>query len=328
MDDEIEVKQKLFEEGGETTIKNDYREYSLKGDEKNNYILGLELKEKYIYFVVSSENQINYNYKTFMDLPTIVNKLELNQPKYNKLELILKIFEQLYENNKISLKINNNEYCNLILNFVNESKENSFEIKIDKNYDINIEHKLGVIFNLMRSLKNNYTDNNNNELIKKMKNQINILNEKIEQKDKTIKEMNKKIINKENKIKELEEKIVNLNNDYNNAQEKIKKLNNLNNITNNGDKTYFDNTKDEYPQETNKEIDINMEEFINKKYFPKNIYKDGVRNFNFTYPKNLRFKCNITTTNTPIGWNDLLAIFISSIDNKEFLFLQIPIIFI
>jgi WD40 repeat protein len=36
-------------------------------------------------------------------------------------------------------------------------------------------------------------------------------------------------------------------------------------------------------------------------------------------PKNLKFKENITTTNTNWGWNDIFEIFISYIDNKEYL---------
>ena len=38
-----------------------------------------------------------------------------------------------------------------------------------------------------------------------------------------------------------------------------------------------------------------------------------------SYPKYLRFKCNITTTNTSVGWNDIFEVFISTIDNKEYL---------
>ena len=50
----------------------------IKNDEKTKYILRLELKDKKIYLFVSLEDKIEYNYKTFMDLSTIVNKLELN----------------------------------------------------------------------------------------------------------------------------------------------------------------------------------------------------------------------------------------------------------
>ena len=36
-------------------------------------------------------------------------------------------------------------------------------------------------------------------------------------------------------------------------------------------------------------------------------------------PKNLKFKENITTTNSSAGWNDIFEIFISYKDNKEYL---------
>ena len=39
-------------------------------------------------------------------------------------------------------------------------------------------------------------------------------------------------------------------------------------------------------------------------------------------PKNLKFKCNITTTNISMGWNDRIEIFKSQIDNKEYLVYQ------
>ena len=63
----------------------------------------------YIYFIVSTEEQIGYNYKTSMDLSTIVNKLELNLVKYSNLELILKLFDKVYETKKLFINMNNNK---------------------------------------------------------------------------------------------------------------------------------------------------------------------------------------------------------------------------
>ena len=84
-----------------------------------------------------------------MDLSTIVNKLELNSIKYNKLELILKIFDQLYENNKILIQITNDEYCSLILKLMQVTKEESYEIKIYKHY-MNPDDKFKIMFNLIK----------------------------------------------------------------------------------------------------------------------------------------------------------------------------------
>ena len=211
------LKQETPTEGIESPIISDHREYTIKIDEQTKYILRLELKDKKIYLIVSLDDKIEYNYKTFMDLSTIVNKLELNSIKYNKLELILKIFDQLYENNKISIKINNDEYCSLIINFIQITKEETYEIKIYKHY-MNPDDKFRIMYNIIKSLKNN-----NNEINEK----INILNEKVEHKEKIIDEMNIKLINQENKIKELNEKIVTLSNNYNNSKEEIKELDNL-----------------------------------------------------------------------------------------------------
>ena len=57
--------------------------------------------------------------------------------------------------------------------------------------------------------------------------------------------------------------------------------------------------------------------------FFKKIIKITIKIFkkliNQKNPKNLRFKCNITTTNTPAGWNDMFEIFNSYNDKKEYL---------
>ena len=291
---DFKLKQETPPEGIESPIISDHREYTIKIDEQTKYTLRLELKDKKIYLIVSLDDKIEYNYRTFMDLSTIVNKLELNSIKYNKLELILKIFDQLYENNKISIKINNDEYCSLIIKFIQITKEETYEIKIYKHY-MNPDDKFRIMYNIIKSLKND-----NNEMNEK----INILNEKVENKEKIIDEMNIKLINQENKIKELNEKIVTLSNNYNNSKEEIKELDNLlvnqNNFINDN-KIYLENKIDNEREEFHKEIDI-MKELINQKN-----------------PKNLRFKCNITTTNTSAGWNDMFEIFKSPNENKEYL---------
>ena len=284
--EDFNLKQETPLEGVNALIINDHREYTIKIDEKTKYMLRLELKDKKIYLIVSLEDKIEYNYRTFMDLSTIVNKLELNSIKYNKLELILKIFDQLYENNKISIQINNDEYYFLIIKLLQITKEEIYEIKIYKHY-MNPDDKFKIMFNLIKELKNE-----NNEIKNEMNNKINKLNETIEEKNKNINEMNSKLINQENKIKELNKKIVTLTNDYNNSKGEIKKFNNL--FTNQNDiiknnKIYLENKI----YNDNKEIDLNKELIDrNNEKFKKN-------------PKNLKCECNITTTNTPTGWNDM-----------------------
>ena len=251
--EDYDYRQQTPKERVETPILSDHREYTIKINEKDKYLLILELKQKYIYFIVSSEAQIGYNYQISMDLSTIINKLELNASKYNKLELILKIFDELNEKNKISIQINDNEYCSLILKLLQVTKEETYEIKIYKHY-MNPDDKFKIMFNLIKELKN------------EMNNKISKLNEAIELKDKAINEMNSRLVNQENKIKELEEKIFTLNNNYNTTKEELKKVNNLlinqGNIINKN-KNYLENKIDEDYYAFHKEI-VLMKELINQ----------------------------------------------------------------
>lgn len=142
------------------------------------------------------------------------------------------------------------------------------------------------MFNLIKSLKKNNNNNNNDEIVERMNQKINILDKKIEQKDKIINEMKIKLVNQEKIIKEVNEKLFILKKDYYNAKEEIKKadIHQNNIITNNNDNENLDSTKDDYPQETDNEIDNNMKELINQKSGEqltlnqaKNIYKTGMR---------------------------------------------------
>ena len=75
---EIEIKRENEEE--DETIY-EHREFNVK-NETGEYILRLEINEKDITILISSNNNIEYNYKTQMSLLTIVNKLELNSANY------------------------------------------------------------------------------------------------------------------------------------------------------------------------------------------------------------------------------------------------------
>ena len=67
-----------------------------------------------------------------MNLSAIVDKLALNQKKYYDLSLVLKLFDKIYENQKLFIKINNDESCSLIVKFINTLEEEAFEIKLFK----------------------------------------------------------------------------------------------------------------------------------------------------------------------------------------------------
>ena len=363
------------EEEGETIYN--HREYNIK-DENNDYILRLEINEKNINIIISLNNNIEYNYKTQMSLLTIVNKLELNLAKYSNLELILKLFDKVYENKKLFINVNNNdESCILLIKLLNVLEEVNYEIKLYKNY-MKVDDKFNMLYNQFKLLKNNNIDN---DKLNEMNNKINELNTKLEQKDKEIKnilnqkdnvinEMDKKIKNQEERIKDLESKNINIFNSnknldelFNNHENEIKIINekilnlenNFKDINNNLNQineiiTNVNNLKKEINKLNNEirdkdknnneeKLDIKIKEEINKienninmKFKEQQNINDKINNFihdieyekkiNYEFkkePKNLKFKENITTTNTNEGWNDMFEIFISYKDNKEYL---------
>ena len=185
----------------------DHREYNIKA-ENNEYLLIINISEKNIHFIISLKNIIEYNYKIKMNLLSIVDKLALNQKKYYDLSLILKLFDKIYGNQKLFIKINNDNSCTLIIKFINVLEEETFEIKLYKHF-MKEEDKYNLLFNEIKSLKNNNNNNFNNEKIEKMNNRINELENKIEQKNEEI----KKIISEKDVI-------------INDMKDEIRKLNN------------------------------------------------------------------------------------------------------
>ena len=169
---------------------------------------------------------------------------------------------------------------------------------------------------------NNKIDNHDKEIIKieniiKEKEVIiNNIQEKINGNNNLINQINKNIdeINKNKKnekgiiINEINNKIIKNENSINNKiEEKIKDINNKlkNKLDNNKIKEICDNINNKYNELKEK---INYNEYINK------------INYEFiNQPINLKFKYDISFTNTNAGWNDMFEVFISYKDNKEYL---------
>ena len=224
--EEVEIQKKNEEEEGETIYN--YKEYYIK-DEINDYILRLEIYEKNINIIISINNNMEYIYKTQMSLSTIVNKLELNSVKYFNLELILQLFDKIYENKKLFININNNdESCILLIKHINVLDEVNYEIKLYKNF-MKVNDKFNMLYNQFKSFKNNNIDKSI-----EMNNKIIELNNKLDQRDKEIKEiliqkdsvineMNKQIKNQENRIKDIETKNINIFNGNKNLNELFNK---------------------------------------------------------------------------------------------------------
>ena len=150
-----EIKPECNQEEGETIYN--HREYIIN-DKKD--ILRLEINEKYIYFIIKIIDNKEYKYKIKMELSTIVDKLELNNKKYNNLELILKLFDEIYQNKNIYINISNDESCILIIKFINVLKEETYQIKLYKKY-LNDNDKFNMLFNQIKLLKNKDNENKN-----------------------------------------------------------------------------------------------------------------------------------------------------------------------
>ena len=133
----------------------DYREYNIKNENKE-YNLRIEIENKNIFFILYNlDESLEYNYKNKMDLLTITNKLELNPSKYQNLEIILKIFDNIYKKNKIIMNFIDNNSCNLIVKLLNAFEEEVIsEIKLSKETMDNNE-KIKYIFYAIKFTKNN-----------------------------------------------------------------------------------------------------------------------------------------------------------------------------
>ena len=181
----------------EEEIIPEFKEYIINY-ENNDYILRIEGKEKDIYFILSLNNNIEYNYKLNMNLSTITDKLELNFNKYSSFESILNLFDDINKNKNISLDLTNDNYCILSIGFINV-KEVKYQIKLYKHY-ANIKDKYDILSYQIQLLKNNNNLNNNND----NKNKYN--NDKLEQMNNIVNELSNKVKEQENKIKNLENK--------------------------------------------------------------------------------------------------------------------------
>ena len=117
-----------------------------------------------------------------------------------------------------------------------------------------------------------------------------------------------------------------LNNNYNNLKKDINYLKNeINKLKNEINKLKRDKINKVIKINNNKTDKINnnkinkLNENINNKYeINENEYINKI-NYKFRKGPNLKYKLDITKTNTSYGWNDIFEVFISYKDNKEYL---------
>ena len=162
--EECNIKREYNCEEGETVY--DQREYNISS-ENNKYLLRLEIIDKNIFFILSLNDNIEYNYKTKMDLLTLVNKLSLNANRYSNFEAILQLLDKIYEKQKMSINQSTDVFCILEIKLINAIEEEEiYEIKLNKNY-MKEKDKFNILFNQIKLLKEKKEDNGNNEQLNK-----------------------------------------------------------------------------------------------------------------------------------------------------------------
>ena len=255
----------------------DHREYNIK-IENNSYNLRIEIDKEYVHFILSLiDEPIEYIYKNKMDLITMVNKLELNSSKFSNLELILKIFDSIYEKNKILININDDNSCNILIKVINMFEDEVVkEIKLYKEF-MNIDDKFNILYKKFQllSIPNNKKENNNeNNNINNNLNELNELNINMTKREKEIKE----ILNKNNIIiKEMNDKLLKLENEIKNINEKK-----INEIINNK----IEEIKSKLINDFNEKINNIKNNFIN-----------DINNQNDLIKKNIKDKTNNVNNN-------------------------------
>ena len=232
-----------------------YKEYLIKKG-KEVYNLILEIDQEYFYLILKKiNNSLKYSYRNKVKIIALIDELKLDQKYKIDISLLLKIFDRIYEENKIIINIKDKK--NINIEFENSNK---IKYKIDLiKENLTIDEKLNIIYNEIR-LKNhnNYNykiENNikfeylNNKIYKKDR----ILNEKEEKKEININENNKDIKIVYKKIEEL------INEQKNIFEKMIKEIKNI--IEKNNNVKIHINEEKEYNKEINNNIKNNPTPF-------------------------------------------------------------------
>ena len=189
--------------------------------EKKEYILNekysliIERDLYYLYFKLSIIDDISlFCYKNKFDLQIIIQLMKVNSNIYNNLEKIFKLIEDCYSNNKISVKINDNN-IDLILKI----NQNDILIHLEKS-DIDLNQRFEAVIEEIKCIKkksNNLIDDRLygiEFLLKEIENDTNI---KINEEKKEIDNFQKTILKSMNdisgnidEINELKERISNI----------------------------------------------------------------------------------------------------------------------
>ena len=341
MKENATVAPNIYEgEKNEINILN-HKEYNIKY-ENDNYILRIEIDNKFITFILTKMNEVvNCNYKNKYDLLSIVNKLTLNPSKHTDLNEILDIFDKVYLKKKLSiLKVDDNT-ISIIIKFNIIFDEVTHELKLYKIY-MNNNDKFNLLYNEIKLLQKKVDSiniNKNNEIeqikkkiiemdanLKKKNEEINIIKESINEKNIRINKQNEILMKQGNEIKEINNKLKEKENQIKIITKKLDEkeliINNLDIIIKNKE---IDDNEITYQlkntiNEVNNDLNIKYNELIN---MISNLeHNEFIRKINYKFekdPQGLKFRQNVNDTNASYGWNDIFEVYISRKDNKEYL---------
>ena len=285
----------------------DHKYYRLDKD----YTLRIELTENRISFKVTKLSDVmKYNYENRFDYQTLIKQLKISQYRFCDLKSIFVLLDKIYNKTKFKINIVDENTMNLSIEYKNiDGAEDSYELKLNKKYMSN-DDKFNVLFQLYGSYDNSETG----RLTKKIEELTDIIN----QKDNIINDINKKLHDLQKEVNDLK-KMQFLSS--NNQQIASSLPNNLNSSVNKSVLLKISELKAERElkrQVTRKEKNPKNISLLTDKSHQKN-YTDKV-NYQFTKdPQNLKFKKDIINSNTSSGWNDLFEVFLSYIDQKEYI---------
>ena len=130
-----------------------FREYNFKENEIE-YNLRIEIIDKNIIFTLSNlDDNLECAYKNKIELLTIINKFELNPSKYSDPETLLKIFDNIYQKNQISINIIEDNSFNISIKLLNIlGEEITAEIELIKEF-MNDKDKFKYLFSIIKLMK-------------------------------------------------------------------------------------------------------------------------------------------------------------------------------
>ena len=190
------------------------KEYKLKINNKP-YLFTISHNDKNIFFIIKEQDYIFfYQYKNVFDLQKIMQYLKLNINFYNDINKIIELLDKVFLNQKMIISYN--------------EKDDSFNINVKlpeyfQEYDSNIilkkeelenNEKFEIIIKEIKSIKNDTVIDNKLEIITQSLNNLKILNnKKLNENEDLIKLLKNKIINNETKLKVNEKEIQYLKNE-------------------------------------------------------------------------------------------------------------------